>query len=550
MWISNLSISKRLYFGFAAVVGCFIVLLVIAYSSFGKLNTANSWNIHTYEVLAECDGMLSALVNIETGERGFALTGNEASLEPYNAGLAAFTKHWEKAKSLTSDNPQQQTRLQEINEQKQRWVKDALEPVLQLRRTANNDAAKMAEVISFEQAAKGKQTMDALRGKLDEVSKAESTLLAKRSEEVVSLERMTNNVQLLGGIFATLIASVFAIMITRSILTPLHQVLRATEDLRAGEGDLTYRLPVLTAEFGTLAVSLNGFIEKLHDIISRVRTSAELIAPASGEISSGNADLSSRTEQQASALEETASSMEELTGTVKQNSDNARQADTLAASASEVASKGGAVIDEVVDTMSQINESAKKIVDIIAVIDGIAFQTNILALNAAVEAARAGEQGRGFAVVASEVRSLAQRSASAAKEIKALIDNSVEKVDAGTRLVDTAGETMKEILESVKRVTDIMGEITSASVEQTSGIEQINRAISQMDEATQQNASLVEQVAAASEALQEQATTLASTISVFKVNAARHAPSLPATASISRLPRPQGAGALSMVRNS
>ncbi len=523
MWITNLNVGKRLYAGFAVVVACFIILLAVANRNFDNLSRSAAWNTHTHEVLAEASDLLLSLVNIETGERGFALSGNEASLEPYRAGLADFNKHWEKARSLTADNPQQQARLRELIEKQRLWVQEALEPVLEKRRAANSDPAKMDEVIAFVKLGKGKAGMDAMRARLVEFSQAETTLLATRSAEMVALETLMHNTLLMGGALAAVVAAAAAIAITRSILSPLKQVLAAVDDLRAGDGDLTYRLPVLAAEFGVLATSLNAFIEKLHDIISRVRTSADSIAPASREISSGNADLSARTEQQASALEETASSIEQLTATVKNNADNARQANTLVESASAVATRGGAVIAEVVGTMGEINESARKIVDIIGVIDGIAFQTNILALNAAVEAARAGEQGRGFAVVASEVRSLAQRSAAAAKEIKTLIDNSVSKVDAGSRLVDTAGATMQEILDSVKHVTDIMGEITSASLEQTSGIEQINHAIGQMDEATQQNASLVEQVAAASEALSEQAGALAAAVSVFKIDAARPA---------------------------
>jgi methyl-accepting chemotaxis protein len=272
-----------------------------------------------------------------------------------------------------------------------------------------------------------------------------------------------------------------------------------------------------------------------------VRSGTETIATASTEIASGNLDLSSRTEQQASALEETASSMEELTSTVKQNADNARQANQLAQSASEVALRGGAVVADVVRTMGSINASAGKIVDIIGVIDGIAFQTNILALNAAVEAARAGEQGRGFAVVASEVRSLAQRSASAAKEIKALIGDSVDKVGEGSRLVNQAGATMDDIVTSVKRVTDIMGEITMASREQEAGIEQINQAISEMDAVTQQNAALVEEAAAAAQSLQDQSGKLAEVVGVFRLDAAaepvRAAPP-PRLAPAARKPRP------------
>jgi methyl-accepting chemotaxis protein len=287
-------------------------------------------------------------------------------------------------------------------------------------------------------------------------------------------------------------------------------------------GDLSTVIEVKSAdETGQLLRALHDMNEALVRIVGEVRSGTDTIASASQQIATGNADLSSRTEQQASSLEETASSMEELTSTVKQNADNARQANQFAVSASEVAAKGGTVMSEVVDTMGAINESARKIVDIIAVIDGIAFQTNILALNAAVEAARAGEQGRGFAVVASEVRSLAQRSAAAAKEIKALIDNSVEKADAGSRLVDQAGTTMREVVESIKRVTDIMGEISAASQEQNEGIGQVQVAISQMDQTTQQNAALVEEAAAASESLREQAAKLSQTVAVFRLDGAQ-----------------------------
>ena len=323
------------------------------------------------------------------------------------------------------------------------------------------------------------------------------------------------------GVCASIVSGWFLL---RSITGPLLQAVTLAG--RVAQGDLSSDITVTSRnEFGQLLAALRDMNGSLIKIVGSVRESTGTIASASREIASGNLDLSSRTEQQASSLETTASSMEELTSTVKQNADNARTAHTLAVSASGVASKGGAVVAQVVDTMGSINESAKKIVDIIGVIDGIAFQTNILALNAAVEAARAGEQGRGFAVVASEVRNLAQRSAGAAKEIKTLIGDSVEKVASGARLVNQAGETMDDIVESIKRVTDIMGEITAASAEQTTGIEQINQAIAQMDEVTQQNAALVEEAAAASQSMQEQATSLADAVGVFKLDA-RRAPSV------------------------
>ncbi|MBI3284416.1 MAG: MCP four helix bundle domain-containing protein [Burkholderiales bacterium] len=310
-----------------------------------------------------------------------------------------------------------------------------------------------------------------------------------------------------------------AYLIARVVARPLQEALRVAQTVAAG--DLTSHIEVGSRdETGLLLQALKEMNESLLKVVREVRQGTDEIALASTEIANGNMDLSARTESQASSLEETASSMEELTTTVRHNSDNARQANQLSHSASAVAQKGGQVVAQVVDTMGSINASSKKIVDIIAVIDGIAFQTNILALNAAVEAARAGEQGRGFAVVASEVRNLAQRSASAAKEIKELIDDSVEKVGQGTRLVDQAGSTMQEVVESVKRVSDIISEITAAGAEQSAGIDQVNTAIVNMEQMTQQNAALVEQAAAAAGAMQDQAANLSRVVGVFKLDQA------------------------------
>ncbi|HEX7635405.1 MAG TPA: methyl-accepting chemotaxis protein, partial [Noviherbaspirillum sp.] len=321
------------------------------------------------------------------------------------------------------------------------------------------------------------------------------------------------------GAVALAIGGAFAWVITRSITTPLNQAVEIAG--RVATGDLTSRIDERSEdEIGQLFDALRQMNGSLAEIVGNVRTSTEMIGTATQEIATGNADLSARTESQASSLEETAASMEQLTQTVKQNAENARQANQLVVSASDYALKGGQVVGEVVDTMGSIKESSRKIVDIIGVIDGIAFQTNILALNAAVEAARAGEQGRGFAVVAAEVRNLAQRAAGAAKEIKELIVDSVAKVDAGGKLVDEAGKTMGDIVTSVKHVAGIMSEITAAGLEQSNGIEEVNRAVAQMDEMTQQNAALVEQAAAAAESLQEQAEMLGRAVSVFKTHGA------------------------------
>ncbi|QKQ47945.1 methyl-accepting chemotaxis protein [Achromobacter denitrificans] len=336
------------------------------------------------------------------------------------------------------------------------------------------------------------------------------------------------------------------IFINRTVLRPLHEAGSHFDKISAG--DFTARIEVRsTNEIGHLFAAIKRMQESLTRTVSAVRRGVDEINVGSREISAGNTDLSSRTEQQAASLEETAASMEELASTVKQNADNARQANQLAASASDVAERGGSAVSEVVSTMQEISASSRKISEIVSVIDGIAFQTNILALNAAVEAARAGEQGKGFAVVAGEVRSLAQRSAQAAKEIKGLIEDSVTKVGAGSQQVERAGATMQEIVASVKRVTDIMGEISAASEEQSSGIDQVNRAVSQMDEVTQQNAALVEQAAAAAGSLQEQAQRLAEAVSVFKINAGEvievPAQQLAQQRSAPRMPAPQPAPA-------
>ncbi|MDB5793883.1 MAG: methyl-accepting chemotaxis protein [Noviherbaspirillum sp.] len=385
--------------------------------------------------------------------------------------------------------------------------------------------------------------------KLGELAELENKLNDAAAAEAQSAYVNARNLMLAISALALVAGIAAAVVITRGLLRQLggEPEYASTIAGSIAAGDLTVAVETKRNDNSSMLYAMKAMRDSLVGIVAQVRAGTDTIATASGQIAAGNQDLSSRTEEQASSLEETASSMEELTSTVKQNADNARQANQLAVTASEVAVKGGSVVSQVVDTMASINESSKKIVDIIGVIDGIAFQTNILALNAAVEAARAGEQGRGFAVVASEVRSLAQRSAAAAKEIKALIGDSVGKVDVGAKLVDQAGATMEEIVESVKRVTDIMGEIQAASQEQTTGIEQVNQAISQMDQATQQNASLVEQAAAASEAMQDQASKLAQVVSVFKLDSSQLTTSTP-MAEVRSAPRAQAPAAAPRLR--
>ncbi|WP_348699572.1 methyl-accepting chemotaxis protein [Duganella fentianensis] len=378
-----------------------------------------------------------------------------------------------------------------------------------------NKAEEATKVLIKEIRPAQKKWMSAL----EQLAALEDKMNEQVKDDAAAGFSSARNFMIIMGLLAVAISMVAAYVITRGLLKQLGGEPDYTASIAGAiaNGDLSISINTEGQDQDSLLAEMKEMRNSLVDIVGQVRSGTETIGTASREIAAGNIDLSSRTEMQASSLEKTASAMEELTSTVKQNADNAREANQLASAASDVALRGGKVVSEVVDTMSSIDASAKKIVDIIGVIDGIAFQTNILALNAAVEAARAGEQGRGFAVVASEVRNLAQRSAGAAKEIKMLIDDSVEKVGAGTKLVGQAGVTMDEVVSSVRRVTDIMSEIANASQEQSAGIEQVNHSIIEMDAMTQQNAALVEEAAAAAQSLQDQANELARVVSIFKL---------------------------------
>ncbi|MGK5061859.1 methyl-accepting chemotaxis protein [Janthinobacterium sp. LB3P112] len=375
---------------------------------------------------------------------------------------------------------------------------------------------RYARIAQLQATRNSTQEQPALR-ELDQQIATQSAQMRTAAEAAMARAHDTSMLIIALGLVGGVLSLATAWFISSGIVRPLRHAVKVAR--KVAGGDLSEHIRVDSRdEVGQLLQALKDMNASLINIVGEVRGGTHDIAGASGQIAAGNQDLSQRTQAQASSLERTAASMEELTGTVKQNADNARQANQLAQSAAAVAGKGGTVVAQVVDTMSSINASSKKIVDIIGVIDAIAFQTNILALNAAVEAARAGEQGRGFAVVAAEVRTLAQRSAGAAKEIKQLIGDSVERVDAGARLVDTAGATMREIVASVHRVTDIMGEISMASGEQLSGIEQVNAAIVQMEQVTQQNAALVEQASTAAAGMQQRATRLSGTVDIFKLS--------------------------------
>ncbi len=514
-WFYDLKIATKLMVSFVAVLAITVFLGGFSIFQLARVNQTSidmesKWLPSMRAVLE----IKADLARFRALEAQYANVGGDANLENYEKsvlGLAAELKEDQDQYEKLLSDPAEKEIFERFKGLFAAYMEYQNKVIALVNEQKNWEVPGMLKSPEF--TAYGKQfdeNVDALIG-LNEKGSA-------RAGEIGDAVYQQSRILILALMGVGVLLSVgFALWIAHIVSGPLKLAVEVSR--KVADGDLTASVTVKSRdETGQLMQSLKDMNESLMRIVGEVRSGTDTIANASSQIASGNLDLSSRTEEQASSLEETASSMEELTSTVKQNADNARQANQLAVSASEVAGKGGAVVAQVVDTMGAINASSKKIVDIIGVIDGIAFQTNILALNAAVEAARAGEQGRGFAVVATEVRNLAQRSAAAAKEIKTLIGDSVDKVEAGSRQVREAGQTMDEIVDSVQRVTDIMAEIMAASAEQTSGIEQINQAIAQMDDVTQQNAALVEQAAAASESMQEQAAHLLQLVSVFKLD--------------------------------
>ena len=522
MNLSALKVGTRLGLGFALVLFLLIVVTVLGISRMGQIQdrldtVVNINNVGTRlivdmrNLIKERSEALNTLTLLtEAEDMGKRIDRIKQQSADYSKAEANLTKLYV---GIEDQYPQEVTLLKKIAEHQATaaplvakaidlWLAD--KPV---------DATK---VLIKEIRPVQKKWTDSL----EELSALKDQLNASAAEEAQKSFQNARALMLLLGGFALAVGVLAAVVITRGLLKQLggEPGYATTIANQIASGNLATHIEVRHSDTGSSLVAMKAMRDSLVNIVGQVRQGTDTIAHASQEIAHGNLDLSTRTEMQASALEKTASSMARLTTTVRQNADNARQASQLAASASDVATRGGAVVAEVVQTMKGINDSSKRISDIISVIDGISFQTNILALNAAVEAARAGEQGRGFAVVASEVRSLAGRSAAAAKEIKSLINASVERVEQGTALVDQAGITMNEVVSSIQKVTAIVSDISHASAEQREGIEQVNRAIVEMDSVTQQNAALVEEAAAAAQSLLDQATELADVVSIFKLD--------------------------------
>ena len=515
--MNKLKVSTRLSLGFGIIL---LLMLIMGATSLLKVN-----NMHqSFKLVVDDRVPKVAEINEVKGDV------NQVALSLRNmvilSDAAEIKKEVEKVAAARQANAQRLEKIRgQITTEK---GKAALAKVIEARARYAPLQGKFADLVAAGKAEDAKAMLvnevrtaqQAYFAALDDFLKFQSELMQQSADDTeAQVAGLTVAIWAL-SIIALVAGVSTAAWIIRNLSRQLGGEPDAAADLAraVAQGDLTARVDLRSGDSTSLMAHLREMQASLVNVVSNVRQNSESVASASSQISQGNNDLSQRTEEQASALEETAASMEQLGVTVKQNADNARQANQLALNASTVAIQGGEVVSQVVDTMKGINDSSKKIADIIGVIDGIAFQTNILALNAAVEAARAGEQGRGFAVVASEVRSLASRSAEAAKEIKSLIGASVERVEQGTALVDQAGVTMKEVVHSIKRVTDIMGEISAASVEQSAGVSQVAEAVSQMDQVTQQNAALVEESAAAAESLKGQAQALVQTVAVFRLD--------------------------------
>ena len=512
--LRNVSIGVRLGLGFAVIL---LFSMVITGISVWRLHdVATATRTMMEQPLAKERYISDWYSKIDSGIRRTTaiVRSADTSLGPYFAEEAkqssVVSGELQKKIEALISGPQETELFRQVSEMRKVYL-DAREQVSKLKAAGQTEEAEKAFQAVFVPGSTKYQKV------IMNMLEHQRASIDATAREIDAVAKTSRNLLLALAALALAFGVVCAWVLTMGIVRPLRTAVEIAR--KVADGDLTAQIDVSAKdETAQLLQALKDMNTSLLNIVGEVRSGTDSIATSSTQIAAGNQDLSSRTEEQAGSLEETASSMEELTSTVKQNADNARQANQLAASAAQVAVKGGEVVAQVVGTMQSINTSSNKIVDIISVIDGIAFQTNILALNAAVEAARAGEQGRGFAVVASEVRNLAQRSASAAKEIKTLIGASVEQVNAGSMLVAQAGSTMNDIVDSVQRVSDIITEITAASSEQSVGIDEINRAIGQMDAVTQQNAALVEESAAAAESMQHQAHNLAQVVSVFKLN--------------------------------
>jgi methyl-accepting chemotaxis protein len=538
----DLSIGKKLAFAFGSLIVILLGVVGASYTSFERLSQANWWDKHTYEVIVEVDGMMKALVDIETGKRGFVITGDERFLEPLNAGRTEFARHYARARELSADNPRQQERLRRLRDEEQRWYTENIEPLLEMRRKVLRGEVQFEEVVQEVLRVKGKHAMDQMRDTVAEMRGEEMELLKKREQTSQALETTMYNTLLVGGAVGTLLALALALALARGIVRPLNEALRITSLLAQGDlaveveargsdetgrmlagmkelvrslrgmarvaegiaaGDLTVRVTP-RSENDTLGRSFSSMAQKLSTLINEVRSGASALSAASSQVSSTSQGLSQGTSSQAASVEETSASLQQLSATINQNAENSRTMEQMALKGARDAEDSGRAVAETVQAMAAIAEK-------ISIIEEIAYQTNLLALNAAVEAARAGEHGKGFAVVATEVRKLAERSQKAAKEIGSLAGSSV-------KVAERSGQLLSDLVPSIRRTAELVQEVTGASKDQAVGVSQMTRAMEQVDQVTQRNASAAEELASTAEELASQALALQQLMAFFRVD--------------------------------
>ncbi|MFK8078303.1 MAG: methyl-accepting chemotaxis protein [Granulosicoccus sp.] len=524
-FFNNLRLRNKLLLGFsipAILIGSLCGLFV---DSVSKLVKASHWVDHTHVAVKYGDTLISSMVDMETGLRGYLLAGDSNFLDPYASGQIAFDDTFKKAKQHVSDNKVQLNRLDQIKSLKAAWLSNHAEPAIELRKAANasketsqfatgQNVTTVSDIVAFIGTGKGKQAMDQLRSFVAEFTEAEHRLIEVRKSEAAQLANQTTNIVFIGATITLAILIAVALLITRSVTVPMSKALKLATGIASGDLSGEY-LCNNRDEAGMLLRKLNSMQDELKRVIGTSAGVSESVASGARQISQNSITLKQRTDEQASSLEQTASSTEEISVTIKTSAEFAQKAIKVAEEAKREAKHGGDVVSNAVSAMAKINSASNKIASINNVIDEIAFQTNLLALNAAVEAARAGDQGRGFAVVASEVRSLAGRSAEAAAEIKGLIDDSVAKVKTGTEFVNQSGEALQKIVESVETVNDIVSDIATAGQEQSRGVDIINESMTQMNGITRDNAGLAEEATQAGQLMAEQAGELARTLSYF-----------------------------------